>query len=129
MKLPLAARLRIAALAVFLTSLVSGAILYALGEEPGEDMGFENTNAYRHQLQRLGGKALVLYDRFDRWFESLWQGKTLGLTIMVLGLLVSLALVLFSRLVSPPRGRVKIRTGAARARAAARAAARCRSAW
>ena len=102
MKLPLAARLRIAALAVFLTSLVSGAILYALGEEPGEDMGFENTNAYRHQLQRLGGKALVLYDRFDRWFESLWQGKTLGLTIMVLGLLVSLALVLFSRLVSPP---------------------------
>ena len=102
MKLPLAARLRIAALAVFLTSLVSGAILYALGEEPGEDMGFENTNAYRHQLQRLGGKALVLYDRFDRWFDSLWQGKTLGLTILFLGALVSLALVLFSRLVSPP---------------------------
>jgi len=50
LKLPLAARLRIAALAVFLTSLVAGAILYALGEEPGEDMGFENTNAYRHQL-------------------------------------------------------------------------------
>jgi hypothetical protein len=102
LKLPLAARLRIAALAVFLTSLAAGTILYALGEEPGEEMGFENTNAYRHQLQRLGGKALVLYDRFDRWFESLWQGKTLGLTILVLGALASVGLVVFARLVSPP---------------------------
>ena len=102
MKLPLAARLRIAALAVFLTSLVAGAIIHALAEEPGEDLGFEGTNAYRHQLQRLGGNALVLYDRFERWFDSLWQGKTLGLTLLCLGALASLGLLVAAHLVGPP---------------------------
>ena len=95
-------RLHLAALAVFLTSLAAGAIIYALADEPGEDLGFENTNAYRHQLQRLGGKALVLYDKFDRWFDSLWQGKTLGVTIICVGALASIGFLVAAHLVEPP---------------------------
>lgn len=95
-------RLHLAALAVFLTCLAAGAIIYALGDEPGEDLGFENTNAYRHQLQRLGGKALILYDQFDRWFDSLWQGKALGVTIICVGVLASLGLVAAAHLIAPP---------------------------
>jgi hypothetical protein len=97
-------RLHLAALAVLLTGLVAGTIIYAMAEEPGESAGFEDTNAYRHQLQRLGGKALVLYDRFERWFESLWQGKALGVTILWLGGLGALGLWLLGRLLDEPPG-------------------------
>jgi len=98
-------RLYLAALAVLLTGLVAGTIIYALAEEPAEaSAGFEDTNAYRHQLQRLGGKALVLYDRFERWFDSLWQGRTLGLTILWIGVIAALGLWLLGRFLEEPPG-------------------------
>jgi len=98
----LPARLAAAAAAVFLVGLIAGTILYVTADEVSEDPGgFENTNAYRHQLQRLGGKALVLYDQFDRWFDSLWQGKALGVTVIWIGTVTALGIVVFARLTAP----------------------------
>ena len=50
----------------------------------------ENTKIYRHDLEVYGGKAAVLADDFRRWFNGLWQGKTLAFTIAVITILVSL---------------------------------------
>lgn len=52
---------------------------------------------YIRDLERFGGKAAVLFDEFNRWFDALWQGKTLGLTVACLSLLLSLAIFLFAR--------------------------------
>ena len=35
------------------------------------------------QLERLGGKAAVLTFKFNRWFWSLWSGRRLALTLVV----------------------------------------------
>ena len=39
------------------------------------------TKSYQLQLERLGGKAAVLFDEFNRWFAARWEGKALGVTI------------------------------------------------
>jgi len=49
------------------------------------------------ELQRFGGKAAVLFDEFNRWFETLWHGKRLGVTIASLSAGASLALWLVAR--------------------------------
>jgi hypothetical protein len=36
---------------------------------------------YVHDLEVYGGRANVIQDEFLRWFEGLWQGKQLGVTI------------------------------------------------
>ena len=61
-----------------------------------------------HQLQHFGGKAAVLFDEFDRWFESLWQGKSLGITVAWISVLVSLGIALFaSTLPSAPNPAIR----------------------
>lgn len=56
------------------------------------------SKAYVRQLERFGGKAAVLFDEVNRWFESLWIGRTLGLTIASLGIVAALALFALARM-------------------------------
>lgn len=51
---------------------------------------------YRHQLERYGGKASVIFDDFNRWFAGLWQGKSLAKTVAWVSVLVSLGIYLFA---------------------------------
>ena len=50
---------------------------------PGE------SKAYRHELERFGGKAAVMADDLNRWFVSLWQGKRLAVLIGLLTVVVA----------------------------------------
>ena len=45
---------------------------------------------YMHDLELYGGKAAVLADEFNRWFEELWYGQTLAFTIAGLSILLAL---------------------------------------
>ena len=50
------------------------------------------SKAYQRELQRYGGRMAVLFDDLGRWWDGLWRGKSLALTVAFLSVLVSLAL-------------------------------------
>ena len=101
-------RLLAAALFILIAGLACGATVYFLAEDPEPtayvmvgDTAYAvdptATKAYVRQLERFGGKAAVLFDDFNRWFASLWQGKTRGITIAALSVLASLLLLAIAK--------------------------------
>jgi len=60
-----------------------------------------DTKMYRRELQRFGGKAALLFDDLNRWFKSLWRGKSLAVTVVWITGFVSLALFLLAREMPP----------------------------
>jgi hypothetical protein len=79
------ARLHAVALLILAFGLGAGGAIYATADEATEHMGVQEllwSKAYNRDLQRFGGKAAVLFDDFNRWFASLWHGKSLGLAII-----------------------------------------------
>jgi hypothetical protein len=88
-------RFTIAALFVLALGASAGATIYFSAEEPAPaayimigDTAYPydpaTSKAYARQIERFGGKAAVLFDDFNRWFSSLWLGKTLGITLVFL---------------------------------------------
>ena len=49
------------------------------------------SKAYMRDLQRYGGKMAVIFDDIGRWWDGLWHGRSLALTVAFLSVLVSLA--------------------------------------
>ncbi len=66
--------------------------------------GQERSKAYRHNLEVFGGKAAVLADDFNRWFEGLWQGTTLAFTVLFISTIISLGFFLAGRHVKHAEG-------------------------
>ena len=50
------------------------------------------SKAYVRDLQRYGGKMAVIFDDIGRWWDGLWHGRSLALTVAFLTVLVSLSL-------------------------------------
>ena len=103
-------RLYLACLLVLAAGLCSAALIYAFVEDApagGEDyivvngvaypVAAQQTKRYVRSLEQYGGKASVLFDEFNRWFEGLWQGKALGITLCWISAIVSLGIFLFAR--------------------------------
>lgn len=92
--------LYIVAAAVLLTGLCCAALIH-LSTEPDSGntlvQNFENSKRYRHDLEVIGGKMNVLMDQFCRWFASLWEGRSLAVTITWLTLVISLGVFLLAR--------------------------------
>ena len=61
----------------------------------------ENSKMYKHNLDLYGGKAAVMADDFRRWFEGLWRGKTLALTVAIITIFVSLGIFLAANQLPP----------------------------
>ena len=55
------------------------------------------SKTYVRELQRFGGKMAVLSDELNRWFASLWQGKSLGITIAWLSVAAAAGVFLVAR--------------------------------
>lgn len=98
------ARIRLITGAILAVGLGSAVALYLtarsrlanpLGYEP------EDTKKYLRQLEMVGGKANVVASEFRRWFEELWQGRSLAYTIAVLTLLVAFAFWFFATHLGP----------------------------
>jgi hypothetical protein len=101
-------RFTIAGLFVLALGLGAGATIYFTAEEPAPaayimigDTAYPYdpamSRAYVRQIERFGGKAAVLFDDFNRWFASLWVGKTLGITIVCLSAAVAAVLFWIAR--------------------------------
>jgi hypothetical protein len=86
-------RLYLIAAAVLLIGLGSSILIYLAASDAPEDMliyEFEHSKLYRHDLELYGGKMNVLASEFMNWFEGLWHGKSLALTVACITGVISL---------------------------------------
>ena len=96
------ARLTAAGVGILALGLTSAFLIYfTAGEEPPNPIGYEqgygspyavrpeDSRKYQRDLELYGGKANVIADDFRRWFEGLWRGKSLGVTVGVIAALAS----------------------------------------
>ena len=110
----LKSRLYLACLAILAAGLLGAVLIYATAEDAPESAGSyvvvdgvaypiapQYSKRYIRDLERYGGKAAVLFDEINRWFDALWQGKTLAFTVAGISLVASLATFLFARSLPP----------------------------
>jgi hypothetical protein len=89
-------------------------LIYLLADDiPDDSLGYVIVNGtvyplatrdskkYRREVERLGGKAALAFDDFNRWFAQLWQGKTLAKTVAWISILLSLGIYLFANALQP----------------------------
>ncbi len=78
---------------ILVVGLGSAGLIYLTAGQPSDStmiQDFENSKRYIHDLELYGGKLNVLADQFRRWFEGLWHGRSLALTIAFITVIVSL---------------------------------------
>jgi hypothetical protein len=105
----LKARLYRSCVVILMVGLCGSVLIYLTAEEdPVSAVGYVVVNGeaypiapqyskrYVRELQRFGGKAAVLFDEFNRWFDALWHGKSLAITVGCISVFVSLGIFLFA---------------------------------
>jgi hypothetical protein len=96
------ARFRLAALVVAgIGGFASAAIWFGSDEVKIDAIEFSRSRAQEFQLERLGGKFAVMSAQIGTWFDGLWVGRTLGLTLGVLTVVAVVVLLTIGRLASP----------------------------
>ncbi len=96
-------RLRMIGIVILLIGLISAAAIYIITERSAASaVGYDivdgqayaispgSSKRYVHDLEMYGGKAAVMADEFNRWFNGLWQGTSLAYTIAFLSIVTSL---------------------------------------
>jgi hypothetical protein len=56
------------------------------------------SKAYLRDVERYGGKMGLIFDDIGRWWNGLWHGRSLALTVAFLALVVSSGLLLVAAL-------------------------------
>jgi hypothetical protein len=72
---------------ILLAGVVAAASVYFTARErAGSALGYDPLaeKKYLRQMERLGGKANVLSAEFQDWFDGLWHGRRLAVTLLVL---------------------------------------------
>ena len=91
-------RLYIIAATILVLGLLSSALIYLTAAEIDTEglLGnqIEESKSYRRSLQLYGGKANLLASEFMQWFNGLWHGRTLGITVACITGLVSILILL-----------------------------------
>lgn len=87
-------RLSLSSWIILATGLIAAAVIYQLSSPEALDNSANLlvSKKYLHDLEVYGGRANVIQDEFLRWFEGLWEGKQLGITIAVITGFIFLAL-------------------------------------
>src|SRR5512139_1802216 len=96
----LRAGLHILAAGILLVGLLSAALIYLAAEDSSDSTAmhdFHHSRKYRHDLEAYGGKMTVVANELVRWFESLFQGKSLAVTIACLSIALSSVIFLVAR--------------------------------
>lgn len=96
--------LKLAALVTLVVGLsVSAWIFHEAEEDTSDVIGYvfvdgqsypvttRDSKLYRHNLERFGGKAAVLADDLNRWFQSLTHGRPLAILTALSSIGVALA--------------------------------------
>lgn len=100
----LQARRRAVTAGILLAGFATGLVLYLAAPAPDDLLGNQalQSKQYLRQMEVYGGTANVLASEIREWFDGLWHGTTLGITIACLS--AFLALVVFLALTPlPPR--------------------------
>ena len=85
-------RLYLISAIVLFVGLTSAALIYVTAASPPDSdliQDFRNSKSYIHDLELYGGKLNVLSDQFRRWFESLWEGKSLAFMIAGISIIIA----------------------------------------
>jgi hypothetical protein len=69
----------------------SAATIYlTAGEAPHDPFAeFEKSKKFAYELERMGGKAALVANDFNRWFAGLWQGESLAYTVVAITILIA----------------------------------------
>ncbi len=97
----LQARRRLVAVAILSAGLGSALVIFLTATlSPANPFGYEpeDSKQYLRQMEVYGGKANVLASDIRQWFESLWHGRRLAVTVVFL----TLVLLLFFLVASTP---------------------------
>ena len=110
---PIQGRRRLIAAAILRRA--SAARRHLFTATPAPQLGYEpeTSKKYLREMEVYGGKANVLASEFRKWFESLWHGRKLAVTVVCLTLMF-LFLFLFASTPLPreedaPLGEQKLR--------------------
>jgi hypothetical protein len=111
----LQARRRLIAAVILLAGLGSALVIYLTATPaPANPLGYESEDSkqYLREMEVYGGKANVLASEFRQWFESLWHGERLAVTVVCLTLVLLLFFLVASTPLPPevggsPRGEQK----------------------
>ncbi len=91
--MPLDRRFRLAGIATLVVGVAAaGAVWLSAGEGDGSAKiaaDLSRAAAREFQLERIGGKFAVTADRLSTWFDGLWAGRPLALTLLVLSVVVA----------------------------------------
>jgi len=84
-------RCRTVTAAILLAGFGSAVAIYlTAGEAPNDPFAeFENSKKFAYELERMGGKAAVAANGFNKWFVGLWQGETLAYTVAVITMVIA----------------------------------------
>jgi len=94
------ADLYIAGVVILVLGLTSASVIYATAEESAENATLQEmalSKQYVRQLQRFGGKASVLFDDLQRWFDGLWHGRSLAGTVAAITVFAAFVIFLVAR--------------------------------
>jgi len=89
----LQARRRFIAIAILVAGLGSALVIYLTAAPvPANPLGYnpEDSKQYLRQMEVYGGKTNELASEFRQWFENLWHGRRLAVTVACLTLLLLL---------------------------------------
>jgi hypothetical protein len=92
---------RFVAIAILLAGFGSALVIYVTAmPAPANPLGYEpeDSKQYLREMEVYGGKANVLASQFRQWFESLWHGRRLAVTVVCL----TLVLLVFFLVASTP---------------------------
>jgi len=104
---PLQARRRLIAVAILSAGLGSALAIYLTATPaPANPLGYEpeDTKRYLREMEVYGGKANVLASEFRKWFDRLWHGERLAVTVVCLTLVLLLFFLFASTPLPPEEG-------------------------
>ena len=98
-------RLRYCGAAILFVGLLAAELIYLFASEDADmDAAAEiaRGRGYQHNLEVMGGKFAMLSADFNRWFVSLWHGRSLAYTVAVLAVVIAAVCFLLAHLMVPP---------------------------
>jgi hypothetical protein len=77
--------------AILISGLTSAVTLYLNAEEASPDpfAEFEKSKKFAYELERMGGKAALAANDFNRWFSGLWHGEALSYTVACITIIIA----------------------------------------
>ncbi len=102
-----AARRKFIALAILTVGFVSALLIYvAAAPAPPSPTGYEleDSKQYLRDMELYGGKANLIASELRQWFDGLWRGRRLAVTVAFLTLVTLLLYLVISTPLPPTDG-------------------------